>query len=67
DFMGAAIDESMSIEISDAQGRQIYKQKVTKRNRPDQVEIEFDTDKSGVYLLSLKSRNVHKVIKLIKI
>ncbi len=67
DFLGFELKEPMNIELTDASGNAVYKQKVTKRHSPDQIDLEFDANESGVYFLILRSKSINKVIKLIKI
>ncbi|MEO9475629.1 MAG: S8 family peptidase [Cyclobacteriaceae bacterium] len=67
DFMGQAVDRSMEISITDSQGRAVFDQRITRKNTPDQIEVTFSAQNSGVYFLRIKSRKTEKVIKLIKI
>lgn len=67
DFMGQPVDRSLEISITDTQGKEVFDQKITRKNTPDQIEVTFNTQNSGVYFLRIKSRKAEKVIKLIKI
>ncbi|MFY0600562.1 MAG: S8 family serine peptidase [Cyclobacteriaceae bacterium] len=67
DFQGIVIDQPLSIEILDNQGKSVYTRRVTRKNTPDKIEVEFEAKSTGVYFLSIKSRKIQKTIKLIKI
>ncbi|MEP0366202.1 MAG: S8 family serine peptidase [Cyclobacteriaceae bacterium] len=67
DFMGQPVDRSLEISITDTQGKAVFDQRITRKNTPDQIEVTFNTQNTGVYFLRIKSRKTEKVIKLIKI
>ncbi|WP_258104955.1 S8 family peptidase [Marinoscillum sp. MHG1-6] len=67
DFMGAQLNQPLQIEVQNLEGKTIFKQRLTDRNLPDKIDIEFEANESGVYLLSLQGRRLNKLIKLIKI
>ena len=67
DFQGTMLNESIVIALVDANGKRIYKKKLTERNRPDQLLIEFKSTEKGIYFLTLTTQNLIKTIKLVKI
>lgn len=67
DFQGTMLDENIVIALIDTNGKRIYKKRITERNRPDQLLIEFESTEKGIYFLTLTTQNLTKTIKLVKI
>lgn len=67
DFGGLKLKNDLSISVLDLKGTQIYSNQISRRDLPDQLEINLSSSRKGVYYLVLESKKFKKTVKLIKI
>lgn len=67
DLNGIELENNFDLTISDSKGNAVFVRKISKRNTPDQIIVDFDAESKGVYFLNIQSRKYQKTIKLIKI
>lgn len=67
DLTQTIVNSPINLRIVDSNGKDVFIERITKRNTPDQIQVEFDAQAKGVYYLYLQSRKLEKSIKLLKI
>ena len=67
DFGGMKLRDDLSISVVDMKGVVIYSSQISRKELPDQLEINLSSSQQGVYFLILQSKKIKKTVKLIKI
>ena len=66
DYFSVAIQEEYSVQITDVQGKRIYKNSFIPQEGSHSVNIDLNSFESGVYILHIKSSHYNKNYKFIK-
>ena len=66
DFSSSTIKHEITVTMIDIKGTEIYKITLDRNNKPEELEITFDSMEKGTYFLIIKSKKYHKSVKLIK-